>query len=106
MIDKDKIYSNIDYIESMTQNGASPNLDKHWHEIVDILSKDLKDTEEFLLNECNEYRIWFISGYFEDISYNFQNEGFIEILKKLEKKYPNSNLKDDIHWAEKAIQKD
>ncbi|UDN60571.1 hypothetical protein [Clostridioides sp. ES-W-0016-02] len=106
MIDKNKIYNNIDYIESMTQNGASPNLDEYWDEIVDILSKDLKETEEFLLNECDECSIWFISGYFEDISYNFQNKSFIEVLKKLEKKYPNSDLKNDIHWAEQAIQED
>lgn len=106
MIDKNKIYNNIDYIESMTQNGASPNLDEYWDEIVDILSKDLKETEEFLLNECDEHSTWFISGYFEDISYNFQNESFIEVLTKLEKKYPNADLKDDIHWAEQAIQED
>ena len=56
MIDKDKIFQNLDFIESMNQFGASLNLDEYWDEIVEILSKDIEATRNFLNNDCNEFQ--------------------------------------------------
>lgn len=104
MIDKNKIFNNLEYIESMNQHGASPNLDEYWEEIVDILSEDIEETRKFLNEECNEHQIWYMAGYFEDIAYNFQNREFINILEELQRKYPNIDIKQDIQWAKDAIE--
>ncbi|MBW6408981.1 hypothetical protein [Clostridium weizhouense] len=103
MIDENKIFSNLEYIEAMNQHGASPNLDEYWNEIVNMLSEDLKKTKEFF-NKCTEHQIWYMAGYFEDISYNFKSDEFIKILEELEKKYPNIDIKQDIQWAKDAIE--
>ncbi|MDU1114621.1 MAG: hypothetical protein E7J99_12980 [Clostridium butyricum] len=103
MIDKNKIFNNLKYIESMNQHGASPNLDEYWDEIVKMLSEDLEKTKQFL-NDCTEHQIWFMAGYFEDISYKLQSEEFITFLKELQKKHPNIDIKQDIEWAEDALE--
>ncbi|WP_081300573.1 hypothetical protein [Clostridium beijerinckii] len=104
MIDKNKIFSNLEYIESMNQHGASPNLDEYWEEIVDMLSEDIEETRKFLNEECNEHQIWCMAGYYEDISYNFQSSKFIDILEELQKKYPDMDIEQDIQWAKDAIE--
>lgn len=103
MVDKKKIQYNIDMIKIFTQNGASPNLDEYWDVIVKELSKDIKETEQYL-NECDKEDIEFISGYFEDISYNLNDKKFIEILRDLEKKYKGINISLEIEWAKQAIE--
>jgi hypothetical protein len=104
MIDKNKIFSNLEYIESMNQHGAAPDLDEYWDEIVDMLSEDIEETRNFLKEECNEHQIWYMSGYYEDISYKFQSHEFINILEELQKKYPNIDIEHDIQCAKDAIE--
>ncbi|MFJ5566126.1 hypothetical protein [Lysinibacillus xylanilyticus] len=103
MIDKKKISAYLKIIESMTQNGASPNLDKYWNEIVSMLSEDLNQTIEYLSN-CEEHDLWIMGGYFEDISYNLQSKAFIDFLKLLQEKYTNIDMSQDIEWAAEAIE--
>ncbi|MGL4730337.1 MAG: hypothetical protein ACRCW0_01980 [Clostridium sp.] len=103
MVDKNKIRYNIDMIKAFTQNGASPNLDEYWNEIVDELSKNIDDTKEYI-SECSKDEIEFISGYFEDISYNLQSEEFIKFLENIQKKYSNIDIKQEIQWAIDAIE--
>ena len=104
MIGKDKIFQNLDFIESMNQFGASPNLDEYWDEIVGILSKDIEATRNFLNNDCNEYQIRHIGSYFEDISYKLKSYDFISILEELQKKYPDIDMREYIKWVKYAIE--
>jgi hypothetical protein len=104
MFNKSKIFDNLKYIEAMNQHGASPNLDEYWNEIVKMLSEDLEVTGRFLKDECNEHQIWYMAGYFEDISYNFQSKEFISILQDIQNKYPNIDISKDIQWAKDAIE--
>jgi hypothetical protein len=87
----------------MNQHGASPNLDEYWDEIVAMLSENIEETRKFLNNECNEYQIEYMAGYYEDIAYNFQSHEFINILERLQNKYPNIDIKQDIQWAKDAM---
>lgn len=103
MIDKKKIKYNIDMIDAFTRNGASPNLEEYWGVIVNELSQNIDDTKEYL-NECSNEEIEFISGYFEDVSYNLQSKDFIDFLKELQKQHPNIDIKKEIQWAEDAIE--
>jgi len=103
MIDKKKIKYNIDMIDAFTRNGASPNLEEYWDVIVNELSQNIDDTKEYL-NKCSKDEIEFISGYFEDVSYNLKSKDFIDFLKGLQKKHPSIDIKQDVEWAENAIE--
>lgn len=103
MINKDKIDDNLKLIDSMTQNGASPNLDEYWDEIVSSLSQDIFETEKYL-NQCSEKQIFTMAGYFEDISYNLRSKKFIDVLEKIQEKFPNIDITKDIQWAKDAIE--
>lgn len=103
MIDKEKIKYSIDMIKAFTHDGASPNLDEYWDVIVNELSESLDDTKEYL-NKCNKDEIEFISGYFEDVSYNLQSKEFIAFLKELQKRHPNIRMNKEIQWAEDVIE--
>ncbi|RDU25279.1 hypothetical protein [Anaerosacchariphilus polymeriproducens] len=73
-----------------------------WDEIVVNLSESCEETIKYL-EECSEEYIYYISEVFEDISEQLQRQEFIECLRKLEKKFPNLNLKKDIDIAEEYI---
>jgi len=102
MTDKEKITYNLQVIESMTQNGASPPLDEYWDEIVDLLGQDINKTRELMLN-LSSNEIWLMGGYFEDIAYKLQDQTFIELLNELQEKYFELDMKQDIQWAIDAL---
>ncbi|WP_138751862.1 hypothetical protein [Paenibacillus sinopodophylli] len=96
------ITKNLEIIEMMTQDGASPPLDEYWEPIVDVLSKDIGTTKDLLLN-CTTHEIWLMGGYFEDVSYNLQSQEFIDFLRELQQKYPQIDIEKGIQWAIDAI---
>ncbi|MCT4686074.1 hypothetical protein [Vallitalea sp.] len=102
MIDKKIISKNITIIEQMTQNGASPSLDDYFDEIVDILSRNIDETMDYLDN-CKKQELEWISPYFEDMAYNFQSKDFIMFLEELEKKHQDIDMKIDIESARDSI---
>ena len=97
------ITSNLEIIEIMTQNGASPPLDEYWGKIVDVLSQDFGKTKELLL-KCTADEINRMGGYFEDVSERLQSQEFIDLLRELQQKYPEIDLQRDIQWAIDAMQ--
>ena len=103
-IDKNKIFKNLDYIESMNQHGASPNLDVYWEEIVEMLSENIEATRKFLNDDCSEQQIFYIGGCFEEVFYKLQNYEFISIIQQLQKKYPNIDMSEYIKWTKYAIE--
>ncbi|MCW6112445.1 hypothetical protein [Clostridium sporogenes] len=103
MINNKKIIDSMEMIRIFTQNGASPNLDEYWDVIVKELSKNIKETEEYL-NECDKEKLELISQCFDDIAYNFKDKKFIDILMDLEKKYKGIDISREIEWAKQAIE--
>lgn len=100
---EEKISYNLKVIDAMTQDGASPPLDEYWDEIVSLLSQDLAQTKELLFSlEADEVER--MSGYFEDIAANLQDEAFIDLLKELELKHPGIDIRMGIEWAVDALE--
>lgn len=96
------ITRNLQIIDMMTQNGASPPLGDYWNPIVDVLSQDFATTKELLLN-CTPAEIDRMGGYFEDVSERLQSQEFIELLRELQQKYPDIDMELDIQWAIDAL---
>lgn len=70
--------------------------------MVDILSVDVQQTVVYLEN-CTQEELYYISETFEDISEKVQSQTFIECLQKLDKKFPELEMKKDIDLAETYI---
>ena len=79
-----------------------PRTEDYWNMLTKELTVNEDDTIEFICN-CNEHDIFWLSEIFEDISDVFQSEKFIEVLKKVQEKYPKLDLKIDIMYAEKSL---
>jgi len=77
--------------------------DYYWKPMTEILSKNEKETIDFL-KSCNDENLYWISEVFEDISGNFQSKGFVEFLKELHKQHPNVDMEQDIKYAEYSIE--
>lgn len=99
----DIITRNLNYIEVMTEDGASPPLDEYWGEIVDLLSQDIGKTRDLLM-ACTAHEIWLMSGYFEDVSERLQDQAFIDLLRELQQRHPNIDVKKGIQWAIDALE--
>ena len=73
-----------------------------WEKIVDILSVDVQQTVMYLEN-CTQEELYYISETFEDISQRLQSQTFIECLRKLDEKFPDLEMTQDIDLAETCI---
>ena len=102
MTDKELVRHNLQIINAMTQDGASPPLDEYWNEIVDLLSQNMEQTRQLLFSlEAEE--IARIGGYYEDVAYNLKDYAFIDLMKELQQKYPEIDMEMDIQWAIDAL---
>lgn len=73
-----------------------------WEKMIDILSVDIQQTIAYLEN-CTQEELYYISEIFEDISERLQSKTFIECLRKLNKKFPELKMTQDIDLAETYI---
>lgn len=73
-----------------------------WDKMIDILSRDVYESIAYL-EKCSETEIYYISEIFEDVSVNLQSKDYIKCLRKLDKKFPDLHMTEDIDIAEKFI---
>lgn len=70
---------------------------------IELLSRNLQDTIQFLDNDCTAEQLIWISEVFEEISAKFQSWDFIDALYRCTDKYPEEskryNIKDCIEFA-------
>ncbi|ATD55415.1 hypothetical protein [Clostridium chauvoei] len=74
-----------------------------WDELPIIFSKDIKETIKYFDN-FKEEDIYILTEIFEDIAKKSQSKDFIRFIEKLEKQYPNIDMKQEIQWAKYAIE--
>jgi len=79
-----------------------PSIGLYWDKLTKLLSNDLKDTK-YVLEHIGEENLYHISEVFEDISDIFQSIEFILFLEELDKRYPQSDLGNDIKWAKEML---
>ncbi|MBQ4282648.1 MAG: hypothetical protein IJB96_01825 [Lachnospira sp.] len=73
-----------------------------WKKMIDVLSVDVQQTVVYLEN-CTQVELYYISEVFEDISERLQSQTFIECLRKLDEKFPELKMTQDIDLAETYI---
>ncbi|CAL8895795.1 hypothetical protein ACQKEX_16760 [Bacillus pumilus] len=78
-------------------------IQKSWDEIIEILGKNEERTLEYL-DRCSKEDLYWISEVFEDISEVLQSKELIKCLRKLDEKYPELEMTQDIDLAESYIE--
>lgn len=72
-----------------------PELPDYWEKSpaikaeIELFSRNLQDTVDFLNNECTEEQLLWLSEVFEEISANLQSWDFLDALKIAAKRFPN-----------------
>ncbi|MBC1307833.1 hypothetical protein [Listeria booriae] len=77
-------------------------IEKCWNEMTELLSQNEMETINYL-EESTEKDLYYISEIFEDVSERFQSEQFINCLRKLDKKFPELDMTQDIDIAQSYI---
>lgn len=77
-------------------------IQKCWDEITHLLSNNELETIEFL-ESCSKEQLFWISEVFEDVAHELQSKEYIKCLRKLDKKYPELKLKEDIDVVESYL---
>ena len=77
---------------------------KYRDKLVELLSKNEEETIKVLC-ELNEKEVSYVSEVFEEIAEKLQSCNYINILWKLERKFPNLNLKRCVKTAENFVDK-
>ena len=65
-------------------------------EMIDVLSNDIKDTINYLKNDCTAEEFIFVSELFDEIVEKTQSKEFIDCLYEVANKYPNETKKYNI----------
>ncbi|MBJ7894351.1 hypothetical protein [Bacillus atrophaeus] len=78
-------------------------IQKSWEEIIEVLSKNEENTLSYLKN-CNKEDLYRISEVFEDLAESLHSKELINCLRKLDEKYPDLEMTNDIDKAESYIE--
>lgn len=102
MINSKRVSEILQYRKwTVEHNVDAPN--EWWEDLPVIFSKDIEETIKYFKN-FKEEDINILTELFEDIAAKSQNKEFIKFIVKLEKEYPNIDMKQDIQWAKYAIE--
>lgn len=74
-----------------------------WDEIVQVLGENEGNTLKYLEN-CNAEDLYWISEVFEDIAEIIKSKELINCLRKLDEKFPELEMTNDINIAENFIE--
>ncbi|WP_163583496.1 hypothetical protein [Gracilibacillus saliphilus] len=77
-------------------------IEKSWNEIIEALSENEEETIKYL-NNCSKQDLYYISEVFEDIAEILQSKELINCLRKLDRKFPDLEMRNDIDIAESYI---
>jgi len=77
-------------------------IQKSWNQIIEVLVENERNTIKYLEN-CSKSDLYWISEVFEDIAEILQSKELIHCFKKLDEKYPELNMTNDIDIAESYI---
>lgn len=91
----------------LLENNDDFGLEKIWKEEILILVKDIKTTNCFILNECSDEDLYWMSEIFEEVVQKTQSKDFINVLRHRVKKVSNKgyqkNIEQEIGFAESCL---
>ena len=74
---------------------------------IELLSRNLKDTVNFLDHECTAQQLVWMSEVFDEVSANLKNWEFIDALDRAADRFPEAcseyNIRNSIGYAEGAL---
>lgn len=77
------------------------------NEEIDILSRNIEDTIEFLENECTANEFSWLSEVFDYVAEKTQSRAFVDCLYKVAKKFPDEcreyHIDKVLEYAEGAL---
>ncbi|KKI85234.1 hypothetical protein CAY60_021310 [Shouchella clausii] len=73
-------------------------IQKSWNEIIEVLTENEENTIRYLEN-CSKEDLYWISEVFEDIAEIIQSKELINCLRRLDKKFPELEMTNDIDIA-------
>lgn len=90
-----------------TNDEWAHGVDLCWNEEIDILSRNIEDTIEFLENECTANEFSWLSEVFDDVAEKTQSRAFVDCLYKVAKKFPDEcreyHIDKVLEYAEGAL---
>ncbi|MEB8802161.1 hypothetical protein P4G82_09800 [Bacillus cereus] len=78
-------------------------IQKSWNEIIEVLSENEGNTIRYLEN-CSKEELYWISEVLEDIVEIIQSKELINCLRRLDGKFPELEMTNDIDIAESYIE--
>jgi len=78
-------------------------IQRSWNEIIEVLTDNERNTINYL-NNCSKNDLYWISEVFEDITEILQSKELIHCFRKLDEKYPELDMTNDIDIAESYIE--
>ena len=98
---KERIKKVIEQRKKLNMNDDM-GIQKCWEDITRILSESEENTIKYLDN-CEKDVLYWISEVLEDISEILQSQEFIKCLRRLDIKFPELDMTNDIDLAEEYI---
>ncbi|WP_102272012.1 hypothetical protein [Cytobacillus massiliigabonensis] len=83
-------------------NPNDPAIKVIWSQLVCILKDDEEETIS-LLKASNKEELYWLSEIFEDLSFAFQSNKFIDCLLELQEKFPDIGVEEDIKYAIQSL---
>ncbi len=77
-------------------------IEKYWEELAELLSEDIEQTIKFL-DTASEEEVEWLSEVFEDVDFDEKTKEYVECLKRLVQKFPNSTIRPSVEVVEKMI---
>lgn len=78
-----------------------------WNDEIEILSRNIEDTIEFLENECTANEFSWLSEVFDDVAEKTQSRAFVDCLYRVAKKFPDEceayHIDKVLEYAEGAL---
>lgn len=93
-----------------TQDNWGDGIEQCWNKLITIISENINDSIEFILNECAEEEFSWLSEVIDDVIEVTKNKDLLEAYKSLVKKYPEEckkyNILGVIQYAESWLEDD
>ncbi|MGN1344673.1 MAG: hypothetical protein ACI4U3_08840 [Traorella sp.] len=102
-----EIIRHLEYVNEISQGNWYDEIEKCWKKEIEILSKDIEGTIEFLKNECTNDEYTWISEIIDDLIEVTQSRELLKCYKDLMLKFPDEckiyNIKGSIECAENLL---
>ncbi|MCD7774362.1 MAG: hypothetical protein LUH40_02110 [Clostridiales bacterium] len=77
------------------QDNWNYGIEQCWKRLIDVLSENISETIDFILNSCSDEELFWISEVFEDIAEQTQSKEFTEALRRRLERVTRENYRQE-----------